>query len=144
MAQQYPGKISLTLGYDESFAHKIEASVDLFLMPSIFEPCGLNQMYSLRYGSLPVVNAVGGLRDTVIEMPLDAIGTEGNGFVFHSPKAEDLHLAIKRALLCYQLPDAWKKLQQNAMSQDFSWDKSAMRYEEIYRQGIAALRNQGS
>jgi len=132
IALQHPHKLSVTLGYNESFAHQIEASADLFLMPSIFEPCGLNQMYSLRYGTLPIVNAVGGLRDTVIEKSFDDIGTDGNGFVFHLPTAEELHLAIKRALACYQQPDVWKKMQQNAMAQDFSWEKSAERYEEIY------------
>ncbi|GGY70730.1 glycogen synthase [Cellvibrio zantedeschiae] len=132
IAQQHPHKVSVTLGYNEDFAHQIEASADIFLMPSMFEPCGLNQMYSLRYGTLPIVNAVGGLRDTVIEKPLDDIGSDGNGFVFHLATPEELHLAIKRALACYQQPEIWKKLQQNAMSQDFSWEKSAERYEEIY------------
>lgn len=132
IAQQYPDKVSVTLGYNEAFAHQIEASADLFLMPSIFEPCGLNQMYSLRYGTLPIVNAVGGLRDTVFEKPFDDIGSNGNGFVFHKATPEELHLAIKRALVCYQHPDVWRKLQQNAMSQDFSWEKSAALYETIY------------
>jgi starch synthase len=138
IAQQHPDKVSVTIGYNEAFAHQIEASADIFLMPSMFEPCGLNQMYSLRYGTLPVVNAVGGLRDTVSERPFDDIGTEGNGFVFHKATPEELHLAIKRALDCYAQPELWKKLQQNAMSQDFSWEKSAERYEEIY---IRILRN---
>jgi len=138
IAQQHPDKVSVTIGYNENFAHQIEASADLFLMPSVFEPCGLNQMYSLRYGTLPIVNAVGGLRDTVFEKPFDDIGTDGNGFVFHLPTAEDLHAAILRALACYKLPDAWKKMQQNAMSQDFSWEKSAERYEEIYN-GIVKI-----
>jgi starch synthase len=132
IADQHPDKVSVTIGYNESFAHQIEASADLFLMPSLFEPCGLNQMYSLRYGTLPIVNAVGGLRDTVIEKEFDDVGSDGNGFVFHLPTAEDLHTTIKRALSCYQQPVVWKKMQQNAMSQDFSWEKSAERYEEIY------------
>ena len=132
IAQQHPDKVSVTIGYNEAFAHQIEASADIFLMPSIFEPCGLNQMYSLRYGTLPVVSAVGGLRDTVNERPLDDIGTEGNGFVFHKATPEELHLAIQRALDGYSQPELWKKLQQNAMRQDFSWEKSAERYEEIY------------
>lgn len=132
IAKQHPHKVSVTIGYNETFAHQIEASADIFLMPSIFEPCGLNQMYSLRYGTLPVVNAVGGLRDTVNERPFDDIGTDGNGFVFHTATPEELHLAIKRALDCYKQPDLWKKMQQNAMSQDFSWEKSAEQYEEIY------------
>lgn len=133
IAKQHPHKVSVTIGYNETFAHQIEASADIFLMPSIFEPCGLNQMYSLRYGTLPVVNAVGGLRDTVNERPFDDIGTDGNGFVFHTATPEELHLAIKRALDCYKQPDLWKKMQQNAMSQDFSWEKSAEQYEEIYQ-----------
>lgn len=138
IAKQHPHKVSVTIGYNEAFAHQIEASADIFLMPSIFEPCGLNQMYSLRYGTLPVVNAVGGLRDTVNERPLDDIGTEGNGFVFHTATSEELHLAIKRALACYKQPELWKKLQQNAMNQDFSWEKSAERYEEIYERVLKA------
>jgi len=137
IAQQYPHKVSVTLGYNEAFAHQIEASADIFLMPSIFEPCGLNQMYSLRYGTLPVVNAVGGLRDTVNERPLDAMGDEANGFVFHKPSTDELHKAIKRALDGYQQKEAWKTLQQNAMAQDFSWEKSAYRYEQIYASIIA-------
>lgn len=134
IAQQHPDKVSLTLGYNETFAHQIEAAADIFLMPSVFEPCGLNQMYSLRYGTLPIVHAVGGLCDTINEEPLDEIGDTGNGFVFHHATANDLHDAIKRALNCYQQPDKWKKLQQNAMKQDFSWEKSAKEYESIYEQ----------
>lgn len=132
LAQQQPNKVSVTLGYNEALAHRIEAAADIFLMPSIFEPCGLNQMYSLRYGTLPVVNDVGGLRDTVKERPFDDIGSEGNGFVFQNPTSDDLHQAIKRALWCYQQPDLWKQLQQNAMSQDFSWENSAQQYETLY------------
>ena len=133
IAKQHPHKVSVTIGYNETFAHQIEASTDIFLMPSIFEPCGLNQMYSLRYGTLPVVNAVGGLRDTVNERPFNDIGADGNGFVFHTATPQELYLAIKRALDCYKQPDLWKKMQQNAMSQDFSWEKSAEQYEEIYQ-----------
>lgn len=132
LAETHPQKISVTLGYDETFAHQIEASSDLFLMPSMFEPCGLNQLYSLRYGTIPVVHSVGGLRDTVIEKAADDIGEDGNGFIFTSPTAEDLHMAIMRALAFYQNSAAWKKLQVNAMSQDFSWEKSAQKYLHIY------------
>jgi starch synthase len=102
-------------------------------MPSIFEPCGLNQMYSLRYGTLPVVHTTGGLRDTVTEKPLTDIGEDGNGFTFEKPTPEEFHQAIVRALDAYRQPDAWKKLQQNAMKEDFSWEKSAALYEKIYR-----------
>ncbi|RYG19312.1 MAG: glycogen synthase GlgA, partial [Chitinophagaceae bacterium] len=141
IAEQHPHKMSVTLGYNETFAHQIEASADIFLMPSIFEPCGLNQMYSLRYGTLPVVHATGGLRDTVIENSLDNITENANGFVFEKATPEDLHDAIKRALDAYRQPEAWKKLQQNAMREDFSWEKSAALYEKIYR---ALLKNNES
>ena len=136
IAQKYPRKVSVTIGYNENFAHQIEAAADIFLMPSMFEPCGLNQMYSLRYGTIPIINAVGGLRDTVIEKPFDDIGSDGNGFVFHSPTAEDLHAAILRALSCYKQPELWRKMQLNAMAQDFSWEKSAEQYEDIYEEAL--------
>jgi starch synthase len=126
----------VTLGYNEALAHQIEASSDIFLMPSIFEPCGLNQIYSLRYGTLPVVHAVGGLRDTVIEAKGD-INDNCNGFIFTQATAENLHQAIKRALACYEQPKQWKKLQTNAMKQDFSWEKSARLYEEVYRNALS-------
>jgi starch synthase len=132
IAQQYPNKVSVTLGYNEALAHQIEASADIFLMPSIFEPCGLNQMYSLRYGTLPIVHAVGGLKDTVFERLTEDADTVGNGFVFHEPTAEELHKAIQRAVGYYQHRSLWKQLQQNAMSTDFSWEKSAAVYEELY------------
>ncbi len=136
IALQHPDKVSVTLGYDEALAHQIESSVDIFLMPSIFEPCGLNQIYSLRYGTLPVVHAVGGLRDTVIEAQGE-IDDTSNGFVFTKATAENLHQAIKRALACYQHPEQWKKLQINAMKQDFSWEKSARLYEEVYGRALS-------
>jgi starch synthase len=136
IAQQHPDKVAVTLGYNEALAHQIEASSDIFLMPSIFEPCGLNQIYSLRYGTLPVVHAVGGLRDTVIEAKGD-INDTCNGFIFTQATAENLHQAIKRALACYEQPKQWKKLQTNAMKQDFSWEKSARLYEEVYRNALS-------
>jgi starch synthase len=132
IAGQQPQKMSVTVGYNETLAHRIEAGCDLFLMPSLFEPCGLNQLYSLRYGTLPVVHAVGGLHDTVFECPLNMPDEKANGFVFHLPTAIELHHAICRALEAYQHPVFWKKLQQNAMSRDSSWEKSALEYKEIY------------
>ncbi len=132
LARAHPQRISVTIGYSEELAHLIEAGCDIFLMPSIFEPCGLNQLYSLRYGTLPVVHAVGGLKDTVQERPLDNLGEDANGFVFHSPDAQELHAAIARALTTYRNPAAWKQLQLNAMSRDSSWEQSAKVYEGIY------------
>ncbi len=132
IAEQNPQKVAVHLGYDEALAHQIEAGSDIFLMPSIFEPCGLNQMYSLRYGTLPVVHAVGGLRDTVVEQPLDSIDDQANGFVFHQPDGTELYAAIERAAEAYQQADIWKKLQVNAMSRDYSWEQSAKQYADIY------------
>ena len=134
IATQHPSKVAVSLGYNESFAHRIEASSDIFLMPSIFEPCGLNQMYSLRYGTLPVVHAVGGLRDTVFEETRDNKSEQANGFVFSKATAEELFAAIERAILLFHQKEQWKKLQFNAMSKDFSWDVSAREYLAIYEQ----------
>ncbi|WP_062061858.1 glycogen synthase GlgA [Cellvibrio sp. OA-2007] len=132
IAVQYPLKVAVTLGYNESFAHRIEASSDIFLMPSIFEPCGLNQMYSLRYGTLPVVHAVGGLRDTVFESMDETDAEKNNGFVFEEATAAALFAAIQRATNLFHQKDQWKKLQLNAMSKDFSWNTSAKEYQAIY------------
>lgn len=137
IAAQYPLKVAVALGYNESFAHRIEASSDIFLMPSIFEPCGLNQMYSLRYGTLPIVHAVGGLRDTVFETTLEDSPEITNGFVFNGATAEELFSAIQRAINLFQQKDQWKKLQLNAMSKDFSWDVSAKEYLAIYEQAVS-------
>jgi starch synthase len=138
IAEQYPQKVAVTLGYNETFAHRIEASSDIFLMPSIFEPCGLNQLYSLRYGTLPVVHAVGGLRDTVFEQTLESESGEANGFVFHGATAGELLAAIQRAISLFKQKDRWKQLQLNAMSKDFSWDASAKEYLAIYDQIVSA------
>jgi starch synthase len=137
IAEQYPEKVAVTLGYNESFAHRIEASSDIFLMPSIFEPCGLNQLYSLRYGTLPVVHAVGGLRDTVFEQTKEGEQGEANGFVFSGAIAEELFAAIQRSISLFQKKDQWKQLQMNAMSKDFSWDVSAKEYLAIYEQIVS-------
>jgi len=132
IAAQYPRKISVTIGYDEILAHRIEAASDMFLMPSLFEPCGLNQLYSLRYATLPIVHAVGGLKDTVFECTTSEPDELANGFVFHKPTTIELHHAICRALDAYKLPNVWKHLQQNAMNRDSSWEKSAQEYKAIY------------
>lgn len=129
LAQDYPQQLSVTIGYDEALAHRIEAGVDVFLMPSLFEPCGLNQMYSLRYGTLPLVHAVGGLQDTVIDGDDPLIA---NGFAFEPASVDALRTALKRALALYQDPSAWRQRQLNAMSGDYSWDKSAAEYERVY------------
>ncbi len=121
----HPGRVAAVIGYDEGLSHRIEAGSDIFLMPSRFEPCGLNQLYSLRYGTVPVVHATGGLRDTVE----DGV----TGFVFEQPTAHALWLAVDRALHAYADPKAWQRMMREAMNRDFSWEKSAREYEALYR-----------
>lgn len=132
LARAWPGQFSLTLGYDEALAHRITAGADLFVMPSRFEPCGLNQMYSLRYGTVPIVHAVGGLRDTVFD-PEDCKSAEANGFCFREAEASALLRAIERALDLMGNRKAWRRLQENGMAGDYSWKKSARLYGELYQ-----------
>lgn len=133
-AHSHPDKISVTIGYNEALAHLIEAGADIFLMPSRFEPCGLNQMYSQRYGTLPVVHKTGGLADSVVDALPETIGNgTATGIVFSDASSGSLMEAIKRALILYSMPDIWQKLQVNAMKKDFSWQRSAEQYLELYR-----------
>jgi len=115
-------------------AHRIEAGVDLFLMPSRFEPCGLNQLYSLRYGTLPLVNRVGGLADSVIDA--DSGDANANGFVFEAPTATALQQCVIRALDTYREQKQWRQLQLNGMSQDYSWTHSAQLYVQLYENAL--------
>jgi len=124
LAPLYPGRVSGVIGYDNELAHQLEAGVDVFLMPSLFEPCGLNQMYSLRYGTPPVVRATGGLDDTV-----DA----ETGFKFSGYNPRDLLASIRQALAEYGDTTAWKRRMRAGMARDFSWNASAARYAELYR-----------
>jgi len=135
LAEQYPENISVYIGYDEELAHQVEAGVDVFLMPSRFEPCGLNQLYSLRYGTLPIVRQVGGLADTVIDADAENI-REGvaNGFAFSGEQQYDLLQTVQRALALYADKLLWKKLQLTAMWRDSSWDHSAQEYVKLYEQ----------
>ncbi|MBZ0070316.1 MAG: glycogen synthase GlgA [Gammaproteobacteria bacterium] len=130
----YPRRFGLRLGYDEPLAHLLEAGGDAFLMPSRFEPCGLNQIYSLRYGTLPIVRRTGGLADTVVDTDAASLqqGT-ATGFVFDAASPEALLAVIDRALTLYQQPDAWARVMQTAMRQDYSWTRSAQRYVDLYR-----------
>jgi len=132
---RHPGRACFFRGFSDELAHRIEAGADLFLMPSLYEPCGLNQMYSMRYGTAPVVRATGGLADTV--RPFDPATGEGTGFVFEHFTREGLAWALGMGLRAYQDPKAWRKLQLNGMRADFSWGASARQYEALYR-GIAA------
>lgn len=135
LSQENPQKLSVTIGYNESLAHQIEAGVDMFMMPSLYEPCGLNQMYSLRYGTVPIVHDIGGLRDTVTDLTDEEISNKkivANGFVFSPFSAEALHICIQRAVSIYQKKPLWRKLQENGMSQDLSWKRSAQEYAALY------------
>jgi starch synthase len=124
----------VTIGYDEETAHRIEAGSDVYLMPSRFEPCGLNQMYSLAYGTLPVVHETGGLADSVHDATPENIakGT-ATGFVFRGYQADRLRSRIERALSLYSDRTMWYRLVRNAMARDFSWRKSAEKYHTVYR-----------
>jgi starch synthase len=130
LAAAFPGRAAFHEGKDDQLAHWIEAGADVFLMPSLFEPCGLNQMYSLRYGTVPVVHRTGGLADTV--RPFDADSGEGTGFVFEHFTTTGLAWAMDRALETWAHPEAWRTLQQNGMREDFSWEKQILRYVELY------------
>jgi len=131
LAAEAPDRIGARIGFDEALAHLIEAGADLFLMPSRFEPCGLNQMYSMRYGTIPVVHAVGGLADTV---------TPKTGFVFTDYSPAALLEALSRALDCFGNQQRWLALQRAGMAQDFSWDRSAKEYVKIYERALERTR----
>jgi starch synthase len=126
-----PSRFAVRFHYDETLAHKITAGADLFLMPSRTEPCGLTQMYALRYGTVPIVRAAGGLVDTV--EPWDAKSGRGTGFRFDTPDGTGLVWAIDQALAAFRDRKGWAKLMRNGMSRDFSWDRSARGYVELYR-----------
>ena len=123
--------------HDEALAHRIEAGSDLFLMPSRYEPCGLNQMYSLRYGTVPVVRATGGLADTVREF--DPVTRDGNGFVFQAFQPDDMVMALRRALAVHGEPVLWRTVQRNGMTQDFSWRVSADGYDHLYAEALERI-----
>ena len=133
LAQAHPGAIAVRIGFNGALSHLIEAGADCFLMPSRFEPCGLNQMYSQRYGTPPVVHATGGLLDTVVDCtPQTLANGSASGFVFDTMSAEHLLATIKRAAAAYHDKKIWHRLQKNGMAKDFSWHTSATAYREIY------------
>ncbi|NEX21910.1 glycogen synthase GlgA [Thiorhodococcus mannitoliphagus] len=139
LAEENPRQVGVFVGYDEQRAHRIEAGCDAFLMPSRFEPCGLNQIYSLRYGTPPIVHRTGGLADTVTDATPErlAAGT-ATGFLFDEPRPESLMQAIHAAMRLYRdHPDAWRRLATTGMSLDFSWEASANQYLQLYVDAIA-------
>jgi starch synthase len=132
-SKKYPEKMVVNLGYDEALAHQFEAGADIFLMPSRFEPCGLNQLYSQRYGTVPIVTRTGGLADTVVDtLPETLKNKTATGFVFNAPTVGSLMEAIKRALIVYENSKDWKQLQINGMKKDYSWNRSAKEYLALY------------
>ena len=131
---RYPGGLSVNLNFDDPLAHLIEAGSDMFLMPSKYEPCGLNQLYSLRYGTVPVVRATGGLKDSVIDA--DARPFEGTGFSFDLYTGDAMLDTIRRALWAFNDRVRWADIMQRDMSADFSWNRSALKYVELYERAI--------
>ncbi len=130
LAQRNPDRFGVRIGYDDALAHRIEAGADMFLMPSRYEPCGLNQIYSLKYGTLPIVRATGGLDDTI---------DEAVGFKFQEYSAAALVEAIRSALAAYQDAELWRGMMRAAMQRDFSWDAVAVEYLDLYRRIVGGL-----
>ncbi|WP_425641517.1 glycogen synthase GlgA [Marinomonas gallaica] len=125
---RYPDQVSIRIGYDEAYSHRLQAGIDMLLIPSRFEPCGLTQLYALKYGTLPIVRRTGGLADTVFEE-----GQHANGFVFNHATAEELRSAIDRSLLAYRDLSTWRTLQIQAMSQDHSWERVTEQWINLYQ-----------
>jgi len=143
LMERYPGRVSVYLGYNEGLAHRIEAGSDIFLMPSRFEPCGLNQMYSLRYGTPPIVHGVGGLNDTVVDITPETLA-EGtaNGIVMRYLDAPAIIWAVGQALGHFRDQARWQAIQRAGMKCDFSWENSARQYIELYRRMMAERASQ--
>lgn len=131
LRNSYPDQVGVYFGYNETLAHKIEAGADIFLMPSMFEPCGLNQMYSLKYGTVPIVRGVGGLDDTVVNF--DRMSGHGNGFKFYDYSADTFIEKFYEAIFAYHDRNLWARIQSNGMASDFSWDRAAREYLQIYQ-----------
>jgi len=131
IASTHPSRVAVFIGFDEQLAHMVEAGADMFLMPSRFEPCGLNQMYSLRYGTVPIVRAVGGLDDTI--QPYSARARRANGFKFREADPQSLVRTVSQALRVFPNADAWGRLVRQGMTEDHSWENSAREYVKVYR-----------
>ncbi|MGE0680719.1 MAG: glycogen synthase, partial [Candidatus Binatia bacterium] len=141
LARRYPNRLGVRLGFNDTLAHQIQAGSDCLLMPSRFEPCGLTQMYAMRYATIPIVRATGGLKDTVT--PFDPTTRQGVGFVFTEATADVLLETVRTALSVFADKSTWRQLQRNAMASDFSWNRSAARYIELYRQVIEEKQRAG-
>jgi starch synthase len=133
-AERHPGRVGIFIGFSEPLAHRIMAGADIFLIPSRYEPCGLTQMYALRYGTVPVVRATGGLEDTIVQF--DPGTNKGNGFKFGPFNSQAFLAAMREAVGCFQVSKTWNRLMRNGMREDFSWDRSARQYVELYESVI--------
>jgi starch synthase len=137
--RRFPDRLGVRMRFDVALSHKIMAGADIVLIPSRYEPCGLNQMYALAYGTIPVVRATGGLRDTII--PFDPGGGTGNGFTFTRAEADDLLEAVRHAIALFRDKAAWGRLMANAMAADFSWERPAREYERLYHLALERRRH---
>jgi starch synthase len=137
----HKGNVAVQIRYDDALAHKIEAGADMFLMPSKYEPCGLNQIYSLKYGTVPVVRATGGLDDTIEEWNAE-LGT-GTGFKFDGYEALDLLAAVDRALAAFRDKEAWQQLMRNGMARNYSWKQPAREYAAVYEEAARRAEARG-
>ncbi|MBC8016593.1 MAG: glycosyltransferase, partial [Sporomusaceae bacterium] len=134
MAWQYPGKISANILFDDALARQIYAGADMFLMPSLYEPCGIGQLIAMRYGCVPIVREIGGLRDTV--EPYNQYTGTGNGFTFANYNAHEMFDTINKAVELFKNKEEWNKIVVNGMTSDYSWQQSAKQYQEIYKRMI--------
>ena len=134
LSKRFPNSFGIKIAYDNKLAHLIEAGADMFLMPSKYEPCGLNQLYSLKYGTVPIVRGVGGLEDTIVDYTKEP--KKATGFKFYTYNASEMLNAIKRALDLYKRKDDWLVLVKRCMKEDFSWQRSAAEYLELYKKAI--------
>ncbi len=138
LAAEHPGRVAVQIDYTEVLAHRTHAGADILIHGSRFEPCGLTQLYAMRFGTIPVVRPVGGLADSVVDATPDNLATgDATGFYFEQPDSADMLAGIDRAIALYRQPDAWHRLQQTAMQQDFSWDSSARAYLQVYDKACA-------
>jgi starch synthase len=135
LAERYPAKCAVNIGFDTGMSHRVEAGCDFYLMPSRFEPCGLNQMYSLRYGTPPIVRLTGGLDDSVTDISEDADKADGIKFVEYSVRA--LSIAIRKALALYADKPLLQHYRRNGMARDFSWQTTAAAYAALYQRGLS-------
>jgi starch synthase len=136
LARKYPDRVGVKLEFSNALAHKVEAGADIFVMPSRYEPCGLNQMYSLKYGTVPLVRATGGLDDTIVDYT-ESSSDSGNGFKFAQYSSSALLEKLREARRLYADKAQWNRIMQNGMACDFSWESSAKRYVELYQKAVS-------